>query len=153
MSTINYIIDTQYLETGVKADMAGFEKVADINDISVYKIENSLPNAFIVGGSEIQSLPIKYFSPNKVVIDGSKIKQGDLVVLKTAYYKGWKANGKPAINAGNMLATTAEISNNDITFNFAPADFKIGLVISLLALLFCILVFLRKDSNNTKSKG
>lgn len=149
----NYIIDTQYLETGVKADMAGFEKVADINDISVYKIENSLPNAFIVGGSEIQSLPIKYFSPNKVVIDGSKIKQGDLVVLKTAYYKGWKANGKPAINAGNMLATTAEISNNDITFNFAPADFKIGLVISLLALLFCILVFLRKDSNNTKSKG
>ena len=140
----NYVIDTQYLETGIKADMANMEKVTEVDDVSVYKIENSLPNAFTVGGNGIQFLPIKYFSPNKVVIDGSNIEKGTLVVLKAAYYNGWKSNGKPAINAGNMIATTAESSNNDITFYFAPTDFKLGLGISLITLLYCIWIFFRK---------
>ncbi|MCL7411685.1 MAG: YfhO family protein [Methanosarcinaceae archaeon] len=140
----NYLIDTQYLETGVKADIAGMEKITEINGVSVYKIENSLPNAFIVNGNDIQSLPIKYFSPNKVIVDGSKIGQGDLVILKAAYYNGWKASGKPAINTGNMVATTAESSNEDITFYFDPIDFKIGFAISLITLLCCIIILLRK---------
>lgn len=149
----NYIIDTQYLETGIKADIAGMEKIAEVNGISAYKIDNSLPNAFIINENGIRALPIKYFSPNKVTIDGSKIEQGDLVVLKSAYYNGWKANGKTAINAGNMVATTAESSNNDITFYFDPIDFKVGLGISLFTLLCCMAILLRKgrDIPNVKN--
>lgn len=140
----NYIIDTQYLENKVKAEMGGMEKVTEIDGVSVYRIENSLPNTFIVNENSIQSLPIKYFSPNKVIVDGSKIGQGDIVILKSAYYNGWKANGNPTYNAGNMVATTAEVSNEDITFYFDPIDFKIGGGISLIALLFCIIIFFRK---------
>lgn len=149
----NYIIDTQYLETGIKADIAGMEKIAEVNGISAYKIDNSLPNAFIINENGIRALPIKYFSSNKVTIDGLKIEQGDLVVLKSAYYNGWEANGKTAINAGNMVATTAESSNNDITFYFNPIDFKVGLGISLFTLLCCMAIFLRKgrDIPNVKN--
>ena len=143
----NYIIDTQYLETGIKADIAGLEKVTEVDGVSVYKIENSLSNAFSVNENGMQSLNIKYFSPNKVIVDGSKIKQGDLVVLKTAYYNGWMANGKPAINAGNMVSTTAETSNDDIIFKFDPMDFKIGFAITMFTLIFCVIICLRKETN------
>ena len=148
----NYIIDTQYLETGVKADMVDMEKITEINGISVYKIENSLSNAFIVDENGIRDLPIKHFSPNKVIVDGSNVEQGDLIIIKTAYYNGWKANGKPANNAGNMVAATAKTSNDDITFHFAPIDFKIGSALSFFTALFCIVIFLRKGRDIPKVK-
>ena len=79
----NYLIDTQYLETGNTFDMPS---ILSVDGISVHKFENSLPNVFTIRNENIIPLKIKYFTPNKVVVDGSDIKFGDVVVYKAAYY-------------------------------------------------------------------
>lgn len=141
----NYLIDTQYLETGDKFDM---ESILSVDGTSVHKFKNSLPNVFTIRNGNLIPLTIKYFSPNKVVADGSNVQFGDVVIYKAAYYKGWKVNGNNAQNLGNMVGTEIKDSNGDIIFTFEPFDFKFGATITAITLLIYIAMFTRKHRFN-----
>ena len=141
----NYLIDTQYLESGNKFNMP---PILSVDGISVHKLENSLPNVFVVRNGNIIPLEIKFFSPNKVVADGSDIQFGDVVVYKAAYYKGWKVNGMNAQNLGNMIGTEIKDPNGDITFTFEPSDFKVGAIITTITVLIYIAMFMRRRELN-----
>ena len=141
----NYLIDTQYLETGNTFDMPS---ILSVDGISVYKFENSLPTVFMIRNGNVIPLTIKYFSPNKVVVDGSDVKFGDVVIYKAAYYKGWKVNGNSAQNLGNMVGTEIKDSNGDIIFTFEPFDFKFGATITAITVLIYIAMFSRRYKLN-----
>ncbi|MHC1576601.1 MAG: hypothetical protein ACXQTE_04540 [Methanosarcinaceae archaeon] len=143
--TANYLIHTQYLETGESMDI---QSILTVNGVSVHQINNSLPNVFAVRNGEIISLPIKYFSPNKVVADGTDVRSGDVVLFKNAYYKGWKVNGDDAQNIGNMVGYEIIIHEDEIIFTFEPFDFKVGLGISLLSLLSFAVLLMRREKIN-----
>ena len=145
----NYLIDTQYLESGETIDAPA---ILSVDGVSVVEIPDSLPNVFSIRGSSLIPLNVKYFSPNKVVVDGSLIQAGDVVVYKCAYYDGWKANGMTAENMGNMVGTTASNSGNDLEFVFDPIDFKIGLLITLIAVVMFLLAVIKKEKINSYLK-
>ncbi|ETA67436.1 hypothetical protein MettiDRAFT_0860 [Methanolobus tindarius DSM 2278] len=145
----NYLVDTQYLESGETIDAPA---ILSVNGVSVVEIPESLPNVFSIRGNSMMPLDLKYFSPNKVVVDGSLIQAGDVVVYKCAYYDGWKANGMTAENMGNMVGTTASTSGEDLEFVFDPIDFKIGLLITLITIFIFIVSVIKKDKVNSYLK-
>ena len=141
----NYVVDTQYLDSGETSDIPATFKV---DGVSVYKFENSLSNAFAIRNQNVIPLEIKYYSPNKVVVSGSNVQLGDVVMLKTTYYDGWKFNGQDAENIGNMVGGQINAPLEDVTFTFSPFDFKLGASISLLTIIIFILMILKRDSIN-----
>jgi len=141
----NYLIDTQYLETGNTFDLPS---IFSVDGISVHKFENSLPNVFTIRNGNIIPLTIKYFSPNKVVVDGSNLQFGDVVIYKDAYYKGWKVNGNDAQNLGNMIGTELKDPNGDITFEFEPFDFRVGATITAITVLIYMAMLTRRHKFN-----
>ncbi|MBN2734048.1 MAG: hypothetical protein JXQ82_04220 [Methanomicrobiaceae archaeon] len=138
--TVDYLIDTAYLDNGEQ----NLEEYSfKVENISVYKAGNVLPNAFVVRRDVIIPSEVKKFTPDEVVIEGNFIK-GDVAVLKTAYYDGWKVNGKPAISAGNMVAIELDSSVNAVTFVFDPQDVKIGIYLSILGIILLIIAFIKR---------
>ena len=141
--TSDYIIDTAYLDSGELA-IPNYTFMAD--GVPVTVMENVLPNAFILrNGNEIIKPTVEKFTPDEVVITGD-FKAGDIAVLKTAYYNGWKINGEDTVNAGNMPATELKSDTQKIVYNFAPASFTIGLSLTLIGIIILIamIVFRKK---------
>ena len=143
--TSNYVVDTQYLDSGEPADMPA---TFNVDGVSVYKFENSLSNAFIVRNQNVIPLEIKYYSPNKVVASGSNVRVGDVVMLKTTYYDGWKFNGQDAENIGNMVGGRIDTPLEDVIFTFSPSDFKFGASVSLLTIIIFIFMIMKRDTIN-----
>jgi hypothetical protein len=138
----DYIIDTQYLENGNQNIP---EYTFKVQNISVYKPEHILPNAFIVRNMQVNPLKIEKFSPSEVIAEG-QLKQGDVVILKSAYYPGWKVNDIPAENIGNMVGLQLAADTDRVSFTFDPLDFKIGAILSGIGVILILVLFLkRKD--------
>jgi len=140
--TADYIIDTAYLENGKQ----NLEEVTfKVNNISVFKPEHVLPNAFVVRDNQIVPAKIEAFNPDDVTITGSFLA-GDTVVLKTAYYPGWKVNGQETGKVGNMVGGRLNADTTRITIRFDPWEFKVGSFLTLIGILALILVIIkRKD--------
>jgi hypothetical protein len=136
--TADYIIDTAYLENGNQ----NFAEVTfKVNNISVYKPDHVLPNAFVVRNEQLIPARIEKFTPDEVTISGPFL-QGDVAVLKTAFYPGWKINSRDASNVGSMVGAQLSSDTNSVTFKFDPFDVKIGAIftgIGTIALLVLII--------------
>jgi len=140
--TADYIIDTAYLENG---EQNLKEVTFKVNNISVFKPENVLPNAFVVRDNQIVPSKIEVFNPDEVTIAGSFLT-GDTVVLKTAYYPGWKINGQETGNIGNMVGGRLAADTTRITIRFDPWESKVGMLLTCIGVLALILVIVkRKD--------
>lgn len=138
----DYIVDTQYLENG---NQNLPEITFKVQNISVYKPEHVLPNAFFIRDMQVSPLKIETFSSSEVIAYG-QLKQGDLVILKSAYYPGWKVNGVPAINIGNMVGLQLAADTERVSITFDPLDFKIGAILSGVGAILGLILFLkRKD--------
>jgi hypothetical protein len=135
----DYIIDTQYLENG---NQNLPEYTFKVGNISVYKPEHVLPNVFFIRDNEVHPLMIEKFSPDEIIASG-KLLQGDVVILKSAYYPGWKVNGADAELVGNMVGTKLPSGTKQIRFNFDPLDYKVGALLSGFGIIL-ILVFIIK---------
>lgn len=140
--TSDYIVDTAYLDSGNLA-IQNYTFMAD--GVPVTVTENVLPNAFILrNGNEIIIPTVEKFTPDEIVISGD-FKAGDIAVLKTAYYNGWKINNEDAVNAGNMPATELKSDTQRIVYNFAPASFTIGLALTVIGIIILIaMIIFRK---------
>jgi len=140
--TADYIIDTAYLENGNQnIDLVSFK----VNNISIYKPENVLPNAFVLRNNQLIPSKIEKFSPDEVVLSGQFLK-GDLAVLKTSYFPGWTVNGQDTSIAGNMNGAVLGKDTTSITFRFDPITVKIGGLLTLAGIIIVIVILVkRKD--------
>jgi len=136
----DYIIDTQYLENG---NQNLPEYTFKVKNISVYKPEHVLPNVFFIRDNQVYPLTIEKFSSDEVIASG-ELSQGDVVILKGAYYPGWKANGADAEPVGNMIGTKLSSGTEKIRFNFDPLDYKIGVFLSGCGIILLIALIIKR---------
>ncbi len=140
--TSDWIIDTKYLENGQQ----NLKQVTfKVDNISVFKPENVLPNAFVIReGSLVKGEMITY-SPDIVVLNGS-FREGDIAILKSIYYPGWKVNGLNAESVGNMVGIRLIKDVSVIRFSFEPMDYYFGvlLTVSGISVLIFLILFRKK---------
>ncbi len=136
----DYIIDTAYLENG---NQNLPEYTFKVKNISVYKPEHVLPNVFFIRNTQVYPLTIEKFSPDEVIASG-KLSHGDVVILKGAYYPGWKVNDADAQSVGNMIGTKLSSGTEKIRFNFDPLDYKIGAFLSVCGIILIIALIIKR---------
>ena len=138
--TPDYIVDTQYLENGNQ----NLPEISfKVQNISVYKPEHVLPNAFYIRDLQVIPLKIEKFSSSEVIASAS-LKRGDIVILKSAFYPGWKVNDISAVNSGNMVGLQLAADTDRTRFTFDPLDFKIGVILSGIGVILVIILFLKR---------
>lgn len=136
----DYLVDTAYLENGNQNLPNSTFKV---DNISVYKPDNVLPNAFVVRDNQLISSRIDKFTPDEITISGPFV-QGDVAILKTAFYPGWKVNNRDAVKTSNMPGSRIEADTKTITFRYDPLDAKVGLLLTIIGILALITLYIRR---------
>jgi hypothetical protein len=147
--TADYIIDTAYLENG---NQNLPEVTFKVDNISVYKPNYVLPNAFVIRNEQLIPAKIEKFSPDEVIIFGSFLK-GDIAVLKTAFYPGWKINNRDTSNVGNMVGAQISSDTSSISFKFDPLDFKIGAIITGVGIIAIVILIIKRREFELYLKG
>jgi hypothetical protein len=125
-STVDYVVDTLYIENG-NQNIPNY--TFKVHNVSVYLPERVLPNAFFIRNDQMYPLQIDQFEPDDVIVSG-KLLQGDVIVLKNAYYPGWTVNGIAAEQFMNMTSLKITAPTTQARFKFDPLDYKIGAVIT-----------------------
>jgi hypothetical protein len=125
-STVDYIVDTLYIENG-NQNIPNY--TFKIQNISVYLPDRVLPNAFFIRNDQVYPLQIDQFEPDDVIVSG-KLLQGDVIVLKNAYYPGWTVNGVAAEPFLNMTSLKITSPTTQARFKFDPLDYKVGAVVT-----------------------
>jgi hypothetical protein len=141
-SLADYIVDTEYLETG-NANLP--EYTFKVKNISVLIPDHILPTVFYIRNNQIQSLKIEKYSPSEVIASGD-LKSGDVIIFKSVFYPGWEINGYPADNINNLVGIRLGSDTNRVRISFEPLDFKIGALLSGLGVLFAIFLFVKRKS-------
>jgi hypothetical protein len=132
--TPDYVIDTAYLENGNQ----NLENVTfKVNNISVFKPDHVLPNAFVVRNNQLVPSKIEKFSPDEVTLSG-RFSAGDVALLKSSFYPGWKLDSRDASNVGNMIGARIPSDTTSVTFRFDPLDMKIAGIISGIGVIILI---------------
>lgn len=138
--TPDFIVDTAYLENGNQnIDQVTFK----VNNISVFKPDNVLPNAFVIRENVLVPSVIETFSPDEVTISG-KFAAGDIAFLKSSFYPGWKLDGREASSMENMIGAEIPADTTAVTFRFDPLDMKIAMIISGAGILLLIALAIRR---------
>ncbi|HUW85968.1 MAG TPA: hypothetical protein VMV55_03730 [Methanoregula sp.] len=136
----DYLVDTAYLENGKQNLPAVTYR---IDNISVYRPGNVLSNAFVVRGNTLVPSTIEKFSPDEVILSGSFVK-GDIALLKTAFYPGWKINDINTVEISSMPGGILQTETRIITFRYDPLDAKIGIVLTVLGLVALVFLFIKR---------
>lgn len=118
---------------------------------TLYELPHSLPYAFAVdnaqlfesGQAELSREDVRPITP--YVAGPNRIEAiveadaGTSLVVLTAFYPGWKVSldgrGHELKNVGGYLATDLVRGIHKYVFSYDPLSFKIGLIVSLMALL------------------
>jgi hypothetical protein len=144
----DYIIDTAYLENG---NQNLPEVTFKVDNISVFKPANVFPNAFVVRNEQLIPARIEKFTPDEVILSGPFL-QGDVAVLKTAYYPGWKINGQDASNVGSLVGTQLSSETSSVTFKFDPLDIKIGAILTGIGIIALLVLIIKRKEFETYLK-
>ena len=147
--TADYIIDSAYLENG---NQNLPDVTFKVNNISVYKPDHVLPNAFVVRNEELISAKIEKFTPDEVTISGQFL-QGDVAVLKASFYPGWKINNRDASNVGNMIGAQLSSETPSVTFKFDPLDVKVGAIFTGIGIITLLVLIIKRREFETYLKG
>lgn len=138
--TPDYFIDTAYLENGKQnLDNVTFK----VNNISVYKPEHVLPNAFVIRDDQLIPAKIEVFTPDKVIITG-RFSARDIAVMKSSFYQGWKVNGQEASNVGNMVGAQLPSDTTSVTFRYDPLDMKVATMLCAVGILLLIALIVKR---------
>ena len=141
----DYIIDTGSLENG-QQNLP--ESSFSIAGIDIFKPEYILPTAFVARDNRIIQGKIMLYTPDKIILQGD-FKKGDIVILKSAYYPGWKINGIESVNVQNLVGNQLQFDTSEIVITFDPLDFKIGCILSIIGIIiFGTLIYYRKRINS-----
>jgi len=136
----DYFVDTAYLENG-NQNLPNY--TFKVDNISVFKPDHVLPNAFVVRDHALVPSRIEKFTPDEVVISG-QFRQGDVAVLKAAFYPGWKVNNVDAAATGSMPGSALRTDTQTITFRYDPLDFKVGAFLTVAGIIVLVVLWLRR---------
>ena len=146
----DYIIDTAYLETGNRSFS---EESFKVGNISVYKPDLVLPTVFVLRGDTLIPVEVTEFSSGHVVGTGN-FQLGDIAVLKSAFYPGWKINNQNAVSYGNLVAVQLDKPENNLVFSFEPMDYRVGTLITIFGIALVIFLWIyRKKLDNLLSES
>jgi hypothetical protein len=68
------------------------------------------------------------FSPNAFTVEVTGARPGEHVVLNQNFDPGWHADGLPAMNLGDQVATVVSAPDARIVFRYRPRFFLAGMV-------------------------
>jgi hypothetical protein len=98
----------------------------------LYKGEAYVPDG--VGHAEIAS-----FSPNSIAVKVSGAQAGEHVVLNQNWDAGWKADGDPAVNWSDTIATQLHAKDSTVVFRYRPRFWYPGLALCFTTLAALVL--------------
>lgn len=121
--------------------------------VSPYGDERGNLNPYYTGEAFLFSrhgtAEIKYFSPNRVVIEAETLST-DKVILNQNFFKGWRAtvNGKKVEVKPSSGLVSAEVGpgSSEVIFYYSPTSFKAGLFITLASLAVSVFILFRSRS-------
>jgi hypothetical protein len=145
----DYLVDTAYLENGNQNLPNESYKV---DNISVFKPDHVLSNAFVVRGDLLLPSTIEKYSPDEIILSGSFVN-GDIAVLKTAFSPGWKINGVEAVKISAMPGGKVQTDTRTITFRYDPLEAKIGVVMTAIGFFALISLFIKRKEFEHYLKG
>ncbi|MGH7436672.1 MAG: hypothetical protein ACRENE_13445 [Polyangiaceae bacterium] len=87
----------------------------------LYRGEAFVPEG--LGTAEIVS-----FSPNAITVRVTGSQAGDHVVVNQNWDGGWRADGEPALNWSDTIATQLHAADSTITFRYRPRSWYLALV-------------------------
>jgi hypothetical protein len=94
--------------------------------------------AFIADG--VGQATISSFAPNAIEVEVTGAQPGEHVVLNQNWDGGWTADGMPAMNWSDTVATQLHAPTARITFRYRPRSFVAGLVCALATLAGIVFV-------------
>jgi hypothetical protein len=86
---------------------------------------------------------IEKFTPDEITLSG-QFRKGDVAVLKAAFYPGWKVNNRDAVKTINMPGGLVQGDTSTITFRYDPFEAKAGLLLTVIGILSCIAVYVKR---------
>lgn len=138
--TADYLVDTAYLENGNQnLPTATF----NVDNMSIYRPDHVLSNVFVVRKDTIVPVTYDKFTPDEITVSGPFFP-GDVAILKTAFYPGWKVNNRDAVKTSNMPGSRIEADTKTITFRYDPLDAKVGLLLTIIGILALIALYIRR---------
>lgn len=102
---------------------------------------NYTGEVYLLGGGGAN---LKYFSPNKVVVD-VEASAPDRLILNQNYFIGWKAKGAEGVKADSyngLVSAQVSPGKSEITFYYSPLSFWIGLLISIVSLIASLVILI-----------
>jgi len=127
---------------------------------SIILDENTIPKYFVYKNSSLMENQkylgevyfinrknkayMKYFSPNKMIID-VKISKPDTLIINQNYNKYWKTDCGKLFDKGGLLAIEMDTQCKSVKIWFTPVLFFIGLGISLVTLVIYIIFIIKKE--------
>ncbi|PKG32733.1 hypothetical protein, partial [Methanoregula sp.] len=136
----DYFVDTGYLENG---DLNLPESTFTVNNLSVFKPDHILSNAFVIRDDTLVPSKIEKFSPDEIIVSG-QFRRGDIAILKSAFYPGWKVNNHDAVMINNMPGSQLTTDTSTVTFQYDPLAFKAGLFLTIMGILSLGIVFFKR---------
>lgn len=106
-------------------------------------------NGAVVAQASSATVTILSWTPNRVVVHVITPVKTD-VALNTNYVKGWVVNNQPAVERGNLVATSVDSGDHILVFTYQSPGLFIGITISsmtVVLLLFGWLSFRTKRKN------
>ncbi len=105
---------------------------------------------YLLNGGTVNSWK---FTPN-VVTASVTASAADVLVLNQNYYTSWRAKGAvgQAFNYNGLVAVNVDSSTKEVEFYHSPKSFWVGLVVSVIALIASILVYIKFDKLKGKFK-
>jgi hypothetical protein len=138
----DYLVDTGYLENG-NQNIQDF--TFKVRNISVYKLSPVLPTVSLIRDNQLIPLTTGKYSPGDVTASGP-MHAGDIIVLKTVYFPGWKANGIDAAPYEHMVSVKLAAPTEKISFVFDPVDYRIGAILSGCGIVLLLILLLKRKT-------
>lgn len=138
-----FIVDnSRYFKTDKAIKKAFFSEDFNINKTVLLREKGTKRNNKLTLMQNEQTI-VKTYQPNYVKVMTNSLNNGYLILLD-AYYPGWKVlidNKESKILNANYIYRAVKVTKgkHKIEFIFDPVSIKIGLLISICSLLFCVL--------------
>jgi len=127
---VRYIITNRYYDRDYA--VPGLERVYDNNSVRVYRLNTTIPRAYVIPTGEyenktpasISPAEITRYSPNSIDVNVTTEEPGYLI-LSEVYYPGWSArdNGNPAAIVryqGIFRAVSISPGRHQVSFTYFP---------------------------------
>lgn len=122
----------------------GIEDVAAENYARVPNPEYRGEAYFLAG--EKNSAVIRTFAPSAILVD-VEVGIPDVLVVNQNYDKYWRADAGPVMNHNGLLAVRLDRTGaRMVRFSYVPRTFYLGLLISLSAVLLCVIAIRRRGA-------